>query len=79
MFVITRCLSCNRGIGIENLQKPEYFQTMEDTTHLLHGIVHSNGYGHLVRINGLEGGSQILNGRDLMDFWDRLCRLLGVR
>ncbi|XP_026659538.2 PHD finger protein At1g33420-like [Phoenix dactylifera] len=51
----------------------------EDPTHLLHGVVHANGYGHLLRINGREGGSKILRGCDLMDFWDRLCKFLRVR
>ncbi|KAJ4795310.1 PHD finger protein [Rhynchospora pubera] len=73
-----RCLSCNHKIDVESLQEQEYSR-IEDAGHLLHGIVHSNGYGHLVRINGLEGGSQIVNLCDLMDFWDRLCRLLRVR
>jgi len=52
---------------------------LEDTTHLLHGVVHTNGYGHLLRVNGREGGSKFLSGCDIMDFWDRLCRTLGVR
>ncbi|MCL7024433.1 hypothetical protein MKW94_024072 [Papaver nudicaule] len=48
-------------------------------THLLHGIIHCNGFGHLLRINGLEGGSKFLTGRDIMDLWDRLCTALGAR
>ncbi|KAJ3703900.1 hypothetical protein LUZ61_007605 [Rhynchospora tenuis] len=74
----SRCFSCNGKIDVNSMQEPEYSR-IDDTSHLLHGIVHSNGYGHLVRINGLEGGSQIVNGCDIMDFWDRLCRLLRVR
>ena len=30
--------------------------------HLLHGVLHANGFGHLLRINGLEGGSVGLTG-----------------
>lgn len=30
--------------------------------HLLHGVLHANGFGHLLRINGLEGGSSTLTG-----------------
>lgn len=30
--------------------------------HLLHGVVHANGFGHLARVNGREGGSQQLSG-----------------
>ena len=32
--------------------------------HLLHGVVHANGFGHLARVNGREGGSQQLSGVD---------------
>ncbi|KAL8210259.1 hypothetical protein R6Q57_006991 [Mikania cordata] len=38
-----------------------------------------NGYGHILRVNGREGGSQVLSGRHIMDFWDRICKVLGVR
>ena len=31
-------------------------------SHLLHGVLHANGFGHLLRINGLEGGSVALTG-----------------
>lgn len=30
--------------------------------HLLHGVVHANGFGHLARVNGREGGSRQLSG-----------------
>lgn len=55
------------------------YHQLEDTTHLLHGVVHANGYGHLLRVNGREGGSRVLSGTDIMNFWDRLCKYLGVR
>ncbi|RWR90284.1 PHD finger protein [Cinnamomum micranthum f. kanehirae] len=51
----------------------------EDPTHLLHGMVHMNGFGHLIRVNGREGGSRFLSGCDIMGFWDRLCKMLRVR
>ncbi|XVF29809.1 hypothetical protein REPUB_Repub16aG0003100 [Reevesia pubescens] len=51
----------------------------EDNTHLLHGVVHSNGYGHLLTVNGREGGSNLLSGYHIMNFWDRLCTALSVR
>lgn len=35
---------------------------VDSHTHLLHGVVHLNGYGHLLRINGMEGGSLHLTG-----------------
>eukprot|EP00268_Persea_americana_P020398 TRINITY_DN2058_c0_g1_i13.p1 TRINITY_DN2058_c0_g1~~TRINITY_DN2058_c0_g1_i13.p1 ORF type:complete len:542 (+),score=81.86 TRINITY_DN2058_c0_g1_i13:291-1916(+) len=52
---------------------------LADATHLLHGVVHVNGYGHLLKINGREGGSKFLSGCHIMDFWDRLCKMLRVR
>ena len=35
----------------------------ESSAHLLHGVLHTNGFGHLLRINGLEGGSAHLTGK----------------
>ena len=34
----------------------------DSTVHLLHGVLHGNGFGHLLRINGLEGGSENVTG-----------------
>ncbi|KAJ4762651.1 hypothetical protein LUZ62_073026 [Rhynchospora pubera] len=47
-------------------------------THLLHGLLHCNGFGHLLSIRGCSSGS-CLRGHDLMDFWDHLCRSLCTR
>ncbi|TVU45355.1 hypothetical protein EJB05_04868, partial [Eragrostis curvula] len=47
--------------------------------HLLHGLIHSNGFGHLVTIRGRDGGSTVLSGCQIMDIWDRLCAALRVR
>ena len=55
------------------------YSQFEDNTHLLHGVVHSNGFGHLLLVNGREGGSSVLTGSDIMNFWDRLCETLAVR
>lgn len=55
------------------------YHQLEDSSHLLHGVIHTNGYGHLLRVNGREGGSKFLSGREIMDFWDRLCTTLRVR
>ncbi|KAL8171831.1 hypothetical protein V2J09_023635 [Rumex salicifolius] len=73
-----RCKACSHVMTSEDLEDWMY-QQLEDTTHLLHGVIHENGYGHLLRINGIEGGSKILSGFHIMDFWDRLCNYLGVR
>ena len=48
-------------------------------THLLHGLIHCNGFGHLLCINGIEGGSKKLCGREIMDLWDRICSNLQAR
>ncbi|RVW83584.1 PHD finger protein [Vitis vinifera] len=72
------CKLCNTALTVDDLEDWVYHQ-FEDTTHLLHGVVHSNGYGHLLRVNGREGGADILSGFDIMNFWDRLCKRLAVR
>uniref|UniRef100_A0A7N0V9P5 Zinc finger PHD-type domain-containing protein n=2 Tax=Kalanchoe fedtschenkoi TaxID=63787 RepID=A0A7N0V9P5_KALFE len=46
--------------------------------HTMHGVFHSNGFGHLLCVNGLESGSN-LSGHQIMDFWDRLCTGLRAR
>lgn len=74
----SRCKLCNTALTVDDLEDWVYHQ-FEDTTHLLHGVVHSNGYGHLLRVNGREGGADILSGFDIMNFWDRLCKRLAVR
>ncbi|XP_073041272.1 LOW QUALITY PROTEIN: PHD finger protein MALE MEIOCYTE DEATH 1-like [Primulina eburnea] len=48
-------------------------------SHFLHGLIHCNGFGHLLCINGIEGGSKIICGRELMDLWDRICTSLHAR
>lgn len=47
-------------------------------TRSMHGVFHSNGYGHLLCINGIALGSE-LPGFQIMDFWDRLCDGLRAR
>ncbi|TVU09761.1 hypothetical protein EJB05_43256 [Eragrostis curvula] len=47
--------------------------------HLLHGVVHLNGFGHLVGLHGFEGGSDFVSGQQIMDLWDRICFALHVR
>ncbi|XP_050233763.1 PHD finger protein At1g33420-like [Mercurialis annua] len=73
-----RCKTCNHVTTTDDVEDWVYHQ-LEDTSHLLHGVIHANGYGHLLRVNGREGGSRILSGCHIMDFWDRLCKTLGVR
>jgi hypothetical protein len=42
-------------------------------------MVHANGYSHLLRVNGREGGSRSLTGFQLTKLWDTLCTLLRMR
>jgi hypothetical protein len=37
----------------------------ESQDHLLHGVLHANGFGHLLRMNGSQGGSRKLIGAAL--------------
>lgn len=78
MCLCLRCKSCNLDASTNDVEDWVYNQ-LENTTHLLHGVVHSNGFGHLLRVNGREGGSRVLSGCHIMDFWDRLCKALRVR
>ncbi|CAA6663934.1 unnamed protein product [Spirodela intermedia] len=73
-----QCSTCNHEMTADDLEDWAYLQ-LGDTTHLLHGVIHTNGYGHLLRVNGREGGSRVLTGCDVMGFWDRLCGMLRVR
>lgn len=74
----SRCKWCDCEITLEDVEDWVYSQ-LESNTHLLHGVIHSNGFGHLLSLNGREGGSTVLSGRDIMNFWDGLCTTLSVR
>ncbi|KAF8046077.1 hypothetical protein N665_4040s0001, partial [Sinapis alba] len=45
---------------------------------LMHGVIHCNGFGHLLCINN-DVVSGFLSGDRLMDLWDRLCSTLHTR
>lgn len=51
----------------------------DSTKHRLHGVIHANGFGHLLRINGMYGGSQSATGLQILGLWDMLCDALGAR
>ncbi|KAG9137584.1 hypothetical protein Leryth_019770 [Lithospermum erythrorhizon] len=63
----------------DDWSKPLEEGDFETQTHLLHGLIHCNGFGHLICINGIEGGSKNLCGKDIMDLWDRICTSLHAR
>ncbi|KAK9090678.1 hypothetical protein Sjap_023855 [Stephania japonica] len=56
--------------------KPLDEGVFECSTHLLQGLIHGNGFGHLITVNGREGGSRFLSGKQLMGLWDRICSCL---
>ncbi|PIA59959.1 hypothetical protein AQUCO_00400675v1 [Aquilegia coerulea] len=61
-------------------QLPSVVDLDNDSTYLLHGVIHCNGFGHLLCISGnQEKGSKHLCGYEVMDLWDRLCTNLGTR
>lgn len=51
----------------------------DSTRHRLHGVLHANGFGHLLRVNGREGGSQSHTGYQIVTLWDSLCQGLQAR
>ncbi|XP_068660226.1 PHD finger protein PERSISTENT TAPETAL CELL 1 [Aristolochia californica] len=46
--------------------------------HSMHGVFHSNGFGHLLCINGFEICSEF-TGSQIMELWDRICSGLRAR
>uniref|UniRef100_A0A7N0TE47 Zinc finger PHD-type domain-containing protein n=1 Tax=Kalanchoe fedtschenkoi TaxID=63787 RepID=A0A7N0TE47_KALFE len=72
------CQSCGGMVDPEEHEKWAN-KLLEDSNFLLHGMIHSNGYGHLLTLDGREGGSKSVSGSDMMSFWDRLCGALSVR
>ncbi|KAL6268900.1 hypothetical protein ACE6H2_025811 [Prunus campanulata] len=62
----------------DDVEEWAYLQ-LHDNTHLLHAVIHSNGFAHLLTLNGRQGGSTLLSGRHILDLWDRLCHTLSVR
>ncbi|KAL7149567.1 hypothetical protein ABFS83_05G050000 [Erythranthe nasuta] len=51
----------------------------ETHCHYLYGLIHCNGYGHIIRVNGLKNNSNFFSADDTMEFWDRLCTVLKAR
>ncbi|KAK4350259.1 hypothetical protein RND71_029572 [Anisodus tanguticus] len=63
----------------ENWEKTLGSDSFEIDTNVLHGLIHCNGYGHLLSINGVNEDSNLLSGSDFMDLWDRLCTIFKTR
>ncbi|KAM7487826.1 hypothetical protein LguiB_025310 [Lonicera macranthoides] len=64
--------------GQDNSAMSNKFNLVELKGHVMHGVFHSNGFGHLLCINGVEMGSD-LGGCQIMEFWNRLCAGLQAR
>ncbi|KAL3510381.1 hypothetical protein ACH5RR_029782 [Cinchona calisaya] len=60
----------------KNPLKDDFFDIR---THILYGVIHCNGYGHLICINGVKEESHFLSDSDIMNFWDRICSTLCTR
>ncbi|XP_027913349.1 PHD finger protein MALE STERILITY 1 [Vigna unguiculata] len=69
------CEGCCEGSATVNNGKSKLIELQG---HMMHGVFHSNGFGHLLCVNGLEMGSN-LAGNQIMDFWNRLCKGLQAR
>lgn len=52
---------------------------LKRSDHLLHGLIHCNGFGHLLCVNAHTEDSNYVSGSDIMDLWDRLCTTLRTR
>lgn len=48
-------------------------------SHYLYGLIHCNGYGHLICVNGSRDESNLFTASDAMDFWNNLCTVLKAR
>ncbi|XVF51487.1 hypothetical protein PTKIN_Ptkin04bG0189100 [Pterospermum kingtungense] len=77
---IAACFNCDDQINFNDNQNQEKgkFNLVELQGHIMHGVFHSNGFGHLLCVNGMEMGSD-LAGYQIMEFWDRLCTGLRAR
>ncbi|GKU89824.1 hypothetical protein SLEP1_g3911 [Rubroshorea leprosula] len=70
--------NCDANCIDPNHPSKEELSLVELQGHVMHGVFHCNGFGHLLCINGVETGSD-LAGHQIMDFWDRLCTGLRDR
>ncbi|KAF8117489.1 hypothetical protein N665_0009s0017 [Sinapis alba] len=53
-------------------------ESLKANTHLMHGVIHCNGFGHLLCIN-TDDAFHFFSGDQIMHFWDRLCSTLHTR
>ncbi|CAM8946102.1 unnamed protein product [Rhodiola kirilowii] len=52
---------------------------LSEGQHLLHGMIHCNGFGHLLSMNGIDTNATCLSSEEVMELFDVMCRLLRTR
>ncbi|PPR80890.1 hypothetical protein GOBAR_AA39823 [Gossypium barbadense] len=70
---VAACFNCDETSFDDPNPEKGKFNLVELKGHIMHGVFHSNGFGHLLCVNGMEMGSDQLAGYQIMEFWDRLC------
>ncbi|KZV47925.1 PHD finger protein-like [Dorcoceras hygrometricum] len=63
----------------EDWDKPLHGNFSQFQSHSLYSLIHCNGYGHLISINGIQDGTNFISFREVMDFWNHLCTVLRAR
>lgn len=63
----------------EKWDNPLHGNFSQFQSHSLYGLIHCNGYGHLICINGIKDGTNFIGVSDVMQFWNRLCTVLRAR
>ncbi|KDP38152.1 hypothetical protein JCGZ_04795 [Jatropha curcas] len=58
--------------------RPLKKESLKLQTHLLHGVIHCNGFGHLLCIK-TKANLSYLQGEELMSLWDNMCDILQTR
>ncbi|XP_012439661.2 PHD finger protein MALE STERILITY 1 [Gossypium raimondii] len=76
---VAACFNCDETSFDDPNPEKGKFNLVELKGHIMHGVFHSNGFGHLLCVNGMEMGSDQLAGYQIMEFWDRLCTGLQAR
>ncbi|XP_073286198.1 PHD finger protein MALE STERILITY 1 [Primulina huaijiensis] len=69
---------CNKKYHFVLPSKDTNVIELQGESHCMHGVFHSNGFGHLLSIKGLETGSDV-PGHQIMELWDRLSCNLRAR
>ncbi|KAF3486466.1 hypothetical protein F2Q69_00055597 [Brassica cretica] len=64
---------------IDKWKEPLTRETIKASTHLMHGVIHCNGFGHLLCINTDDAFRNYFSGDQIMHLWDRLCSTLHTR